>query len=350
MIKIAALTPGELVPSARYRVRQNIQSLMQQDIDVTEFLPFIDAYKQVPLNIAALPRFFRLPFVAAWQGLKVGSRLPQVHKAGKYDAIWLQRPLLPPYMTLEKMLNAPVVFDVDDAIWLSSAGSKKAVSNIAKIATVVVAGNRYLADWFSQHNENVEVVPTGVDINKFVPSENIENDRFTIGWIGSKANLIYLQEIEQALSEFFKKHKDAQLLVVSDGLPNLPKIPKNNINVCAWSAATEIQSIQMMDIGLMPLPDNEWTKGKCSFKMLQYMACGIPVVVAPIGMNSEVLGMSDIGYAARNNHEWFDAFECLINSNTLAREMGKRGREVVVANFNTDNISLRLAEIFRAVV
>ncbi|MBV1915550.1 MAG: glycosyltransferase family 4 protein [Pseudomonadales bacterium] len=347
MIRVAALTHGALVPSARYRVRQNIQSLKQHNIDVTEFLSPIDPDKPVPFNITTLPRVFRLPFTAAWQGLKVGSRLPQTHRTKKYDATWLQRPLLPAYMTLEKMLKRPVIFDVDDAIWLSRPSSKQSTADIAKLSSVVVAGNQYIGDWFSNHNDNVQIVPTGVDINKFIPSENTASNRFTIGWIGTRTNLRYLEEIEQALSEFFKKYSDAQLLVVSDGVPNFKKIPKENINVVAWSKATEIEDIQKMNIGLMPLPDNEWTKGKCSFKMLQYMACGIPVVVAPVGMNSEVFGMGEIGYAARNNHEWFDAFECLYNSSTLAREMGKQGRAVIAANFSTDIVSLKLAEIFR---
>jgi glycosyltransferase involved in cell wall biosynthesis len=193
-------------------------------------------------------------------------------------------------------------------------------------------------------------VPTGINLKRFVPSENTVNDRFTIGWIGTRGNLIYLREAEQALSEFFKTYSDAQLLVVSDGVPDLPDIPEENIRVLAWSEATEIQSIQMMDIGLMPLPDNEWTKGKCSFKMLQYMACGLPVVVSPVGMNAQVLTLGNIGYAARNKHEWFDAFEYLYNNSTLARAVGERGREVVTANFSTDIVSLQLAEIFRATI
>jgi len=350
MIEVAALTQGRLVPSSRYRVRQNIQNLKQYDINVSEYISPVNLSRAVPFNLSAWPRFARLPFVAAWQGLKISSRLPQVYKSRGYDVTWLQRPLLPGYVTLENFFDSPVVFDVDDALWLSRAGSKKSMSKIAKLSSTVVAGNQYIADWFSNYSEKVVIVPTGVDVKRFVPSKNIAKDRFTIGWVGTKSNLVYLQEIEQALNVFFKKYSDAELLVVSDGEPNLPNIPKKNIKVIKWSEASEIQCIQMMDVGLMPLPDNDWSKGKCSFKMLQYMACGIPVVVSPVGMNAEVLRLGEVGYAARNEHEWLDAFECLYNGGALSRAMGERGREVIISNFSTDKVSSKLAEIFESVV
>ncbi|WP_456384902.1 glycosyltransferase family 4 protein [Desulfolithobacter sp.] len=348
MIRVAALTQGRFVPSARYRVRQNIQKLKKHDIDVSEYFPVINVYEKIPFGIDSWPRFVRLPFVALWQGMKVGSRWPHVYHAGKYNVTWLQRELLPGWMTLEKYLKKPVVFDVDDAIWLTER-SNGSISEIAKISDVIIAGNQYIADWFSAYNGNVSIVPTGVDIDRFEPLEKRQNDIFTIGWVGTRGNLIYLKDIEPVLSRLMKKYGDIRLLIVSDQVPDLSGVTESKIKFLPWSEDMEVRSIQMMDAGIMPLPDNEWARGKCSFKMLQYMSCGIPVVVSPVGMNAEVLKTDDFGFGASNEMEWFDALEYLYLNRTVAREMGKRGREVVAAKFSTDLVSLKIAELLKAV-
>ena len=349
MIRVAALTQGRFVPSARYRVRQNIGKLKRYDIDVAEYFPFISAYAKVPSGIDSWPVYARLPFVAAWQGMKVLSRCSHVYGTGRYDVTWLQRELLPGRMTLEKFLRQPVVFDVDDAIWLQEKDNG-AIRRIAGIAGAVAAGNTYIADWFSAYSKNVVIVPTGIDVDSFRPLEKSENDIFTIGWVGTKINQVYLKDIEAVLSRFMKKYGDTRLLVVSDQAPDLPGLRGRSIQFIPWSESMEVQSIQMMDTGIMPLAVNEWTRGKCSFKMIQYMACGIPVVVSPVGMNAEVLGRGDVGFGARTDDEWFDALEYLYHNRDAARDMGKRGRAVVCAHFSTDTVSSAMAALFGSVL
>lgn len=348
-MRVAALTQGRLVPAARFRVRQNIPNLNNLGIDVTEYCPEISAHAGVPFNLGRWPRIARFPIVSAWQSLKIGLRVPHVYKTRKHDIIWLQRELLPGYLTLERILKPPIAFDVDDAIWLSKASSVERVSNIASHATAIIAGNQYIADWFSSFNNNVAVIPTAVDIDRFSPVEHICEEDFTIGWIGTSTNLPYLEKIAPALSAFLGLHDDAVLLVVSDQAPKLPTVHQNQIRYLAWSELIEAEAVQKMDVGIMPLPDNEWAKGKCSFKMLQYMACGIPVVVSPVGMNATVLGLGNIGFGVSSIDEWFDALNYLYHNRTTGLKMGKRGREVVKSNFSTDVISNMIAEILKSI-
>lgn len=349
MIKVAALTQGQLVPAARFRVRQNVQRLRSHNINVSEFLPEIDVYSGLPFNLHGWPYLMRFPLVAAWQGFKVGLRLPHLYQSRNHDVIWLQRELLPGYFTLERMIGSPIAFDVDDAIWLAKKNAASSISKIASISTVVIAGNEYIADWFSAYTKNVVVIPTAVDVDKYYPQVNHARNFFTIGWIGTRGNLSYLEALSPVLSKFLKKYDDAIISVVSDSPPRLPGVPEKHIQYIPWTELGEVGSIWNMDVGIMPLPDNEWTRGKCSFKMLQYMACGIPVVVSPVGMNRSVLELDDLGFGPSSHEEWFDALEFLYKNKTAGREMGARGRKVVTENYSTEIASMKLAEVFRTI-
>ncbi len=349
MIRITALTQGRLKPSTRFRVRQNIPKLQELGIYVSEYFPAIDASQGVPFNLDPWPTIARFPIVAAWQGLKLGLRIPGIYQAPKSDITWLQRELLPGYLTLERMIASPFVFDVDDAIWLAKKDAAENVSKIASLATAVIAGNQYIADWFSSFNEHVVIIPTAVDISCFTLVKNASKSDFTIGWIGTRANLSYLEEASPALVEFFKRFDDAVLFIVSDNPPKLPALPENRVRYVPWSESIEVESLHKMDVGIMPLPNNEWTRGKCSFKMLQYMACGIPVVVTPVGMNADILNMENVGFGASSKDEWLCALEFLYQNRTAAREMGATGRVVVAESFSTEVISRKIAEVFKAI-
>lgn len=349
MIKVAALTQGQLVPAARFRVRQNIQRLRNHNIDVSEFTPEIDVYSGLPFNLHGWPYLMRFPLVAAWQGFKIGQRLAHVYQSRNHDIIWLQRELLPGYLTLERMIDSPIAFDVDDAIWLTKKNSASSISKIASSSTVVIAGNEYIADWFSAHAKDVVVIPTAVDIDKYYPQVNHARNFFTIGWIGTRGNLSYLEDLSPVLGKFLKKYGDVIISIVSNSPPKLLGVPEKQIQYIPWSEMGEVESIRNMDVGIMPLPDNEWTRGKCSFKMLQYMACGIPVVVSPVGMNKLVLELDNSGFGPSSHEEWLDVLEFLYQNKTAGWEMGERGRKVIINNYSTEIVSQKLAEIFERI-
>jgi len=153
----------------------------------------------------------------------------------------------------------------------------------------------------------------------------------------------YLASIEQSLLEVLKAHPDVVLRVVSDQRPTLETIPPGRIEFIQWSPEVEVETVQGMTVGVMPLLDSLWERGKCSYKMLLYMSCGIPVVASPVGMNARVFGLGDIGFAARTKDDWVDAMTWLLAHSQEAQAMGGRGRKVVLAHFSLTHQADRLA-------
>jgi len=151
------------------------------------------------------------------------------------------------------------------------------------------------------------------------------------------------------LCRFLNRHDDARLLVVADRLPQFSSLKAKQWSFYPWSEADEADAIAAMDVGLMPLPDNEWTRGKCSFKMLQYMACGKPVVVSPVGMNGELLRTAEIGFGAVAAEEWLSALEALYSNPGAAHEFGRNGRQLVERSYSLDVVGARLAELLHEV-
>jgi glycosyltransferase involved in cell wall biosynthesis len=265
---------------------------------------------------------------------------------------WLERQLLPGYLTLEPLLKRPLVFDVDDSIWLSKPWGVRSVAATARRADLVIAGNSVLANWFTPYARRIEIVPTAVDCSRFrpLPRPVAESGGFTVGWIGTAGNLPYLQAIEAPLAKFLRRHDDATLLVVADRPPVFVAIPADRWSFRPWSEADEAAAINAMDVGLMPLPDTEWTRGKCSYKMLQYLACGRPVVVSPVGMNGDLLKTAEIGHAAVADAEWLESLEALYARPQEAARLGANGRGLVEVRYGLQVIGLRLAELFRELV
>jgi glycosyltransferase involved in cell wall biosynthesis len=349
IMKIAAYTQGLSTPSARFRVRSNIEKLRLYNIDVDEFYPCTSS-KDLSTNVSSLYRPLRLPFTAISLANKVLNRLPEVLKSRKYDLTWLQKGLVPSFYSLEGLLKQPMLYDVDDAIWLCKPYSIKEVAKISERASAIAVGNGYLADWFSQYNDRIEVIPTAIDIDCYKPPmESKDNSFFTIGWIGTSGNLIYLYGIENIISNFLKKYPESRLLVVSDKKPEFDKIPCERLIFRRWSEIDEYNSLCEMDVGLMPLENTDWARGKCSFKMLQYMACGISTVVSPFGMNAEVLSQGECGIGVQNQDDWFSALEYLILNRDAAQCMGIVGRKIIVSKYSTDVVSLQYANLFKAI-
>ena len=353
MIRVAALTAGKKVPSSRFRVRQHIESLSKHGIEVREYTPGIDKYALLPGWPVNISYKYALPYLALWQGCKLAARVPGVLGSWRNSVTWLEREILPGYLTLETGLKRPMVLDVDDSIWLTKPFGRTSIARIAKRADVVVAGNRFLANWFSQWNQQVLIVPTAIDLIRYVPRKagsREDTAKFVIGWTGTAGNLKYLNAIETPLKRFIDDHPSAEILVIADQAPSFKEIPADRIRFIRWSIQVEATAIQQMDVGIMPLPDDEWTRGKCSFKVLQYMACGLPVIVSPVGMNAEVLALGEVGYSVTNDSDWYDALEALYADSDAACRLGAVGRSVIETHFSCDVVVRQLAEIFKGLV
>jgi glycosyltransferase involved in cell wall biosynthesis len=337
MIRVAALTSGESVPSSRFRVRQFIPALRAAGIDVHEFVSPISKYAFSPSR----------PLSWALTGAKSLLRLPSVAASRRFDVVWLERELIPGRATLERFTGRPRLFDLDDALWLG--GRPGHSEEIARACDGVIAGNEFLAEHYRSRGSRVWVVPTAVDTDKFRPGTSPPARPWTLGWTGSASTLPFLVEIEGALADFLRSRPEARLLVACDERPAFRNVPEGRWRFVPWSAAQEAEAVREMDAGLMPLPDTEWARGKCAFKLLLYYATGIPAVVSPVGMNAEVLGMAEAGLGAKTPVEWVDAITALHDDRARAGALGAAGRRLVEERFSVKVVAPRLAAIFREV-
>ena len=314
MIRVAALTSGRNVPSTRFRIRQFVAPLRSHGVQVEEHRPFLDKY--------ALPRVRALDRL--WTAAKLLSRVPGVLASRQSDAVWIERELLAGRFTLERFLPRRSVLDIDDAIWLT--GPPGYSEAIAAGCRGVIAGNGFIAEHYKRVAERVWVVPTCVDTDVWVPrAARPAGEEWTIGWTGSASTLRYLAAIEEPLADFLAERPEARLLVVSDRLPELGKVPAGRWRFELWSPDAEVGLVQQMDVGLMPLPDSDWARGKCALKMLLYMSVGIPVVASPVGVSRDILARADVGMEAASGGDWVAALSRLFEDRSAAARMGNEG-------------------------
>jgi len=330
MIKVAAFTAGARISTARFRVRQYIPVLKAYGIDLQEFFAPLGSYP--PKNRLVRP---------LWGVASLGTRLPGIVRSHAYDLVLLQRELLSTFFTLEPLTKKPRVLDVDDAIWLRRDGAF--ARRLARICDLVICGNAFLAEHFRGWNPRVSILPTAVDAERFVPARREPDGAMTIGWSGASDGLVDLKIAEKALQVILKMYPRARLRVMSNEAPRCLDFPAGSVEFIPWSPEAEVQAIQGMSIGIMPLEDNLWNRGKCAYKMLLYMSCGVPVVVSPVGMNDELLRTAPIGRGARNTEEWVDALGEFLSRPEEAAAAGQRGRNLVVERFSVSAIAPRLA-------
>ncbi len=252
-----------------------------------------------------------------------------------------------------------VIFDFDDAIWLAdtSPGNKKwewvkdtsKFENNVAYAHIVIAGNSYLGDKAKVHTKNaVQIIPTTVDTNFHIPKLELRNkEKVCIGWSGSVSTIKHFEEIVPVLKELNKKYPGKlQFKIIGDENYHNKEL---NIKGIPWSIKTEVDELNSFDIGIMPLPNDEWTKGKCGLKALTYMACGVPVVMSSVGVNCEI-GENDAALLVNTKEEWISALEKLINNKTFREELGKRGRKVVEEKYSVEAYKDMYLSLFKGIL
>lgn len=350
MVNVAALTYGLHTPSVRFRLRQHLSMLAEGGFRVDEYPFRIDHLKDVRGRLLSVEGPFASASRYLWGAVRSSHYLPWISSSLRADITWLFKDTALGRVPFRVPLKRPLVFDFDDAVWELNPGNWEALLRILKSADLVIAGNDYLAERIIPHTSRVEIVPTAVDTARFKPADNKSDDkRFVIGWTGSRPSLHYLEGLEPVLAPFLKQHSDAILSVIADEPPRFKDIPADRWQFERWSPKSEVQSIQRMDVGLMPLVDTELARGKCSFKMIQYMACGVPVVVSPVGMNRDVLALGSSGFSAESPEQWRDAMESIMRDRNAAYQMGQEGRRVVEQHYSADRIGNRLVELLREV-
>jgi glycosyltransferase involved in cell wall biosynthesis len=336
MLRVSAYTGGWSDPSARFRVRQYIPALRSLGVDVRDLSSHLGSY---PPPVRALRPI--------WVVAATGERALSAAWSYASDLTLLQKPMLSTLVTAEPLTRRPRVLDVDDAIWLSRGGV--AAPRLAGLCDAVICGNDYLAEHFRKWNAQVYVHPTAVDTDRFRPLESsraseLRSGKRIIGWSGSLSGFRFLEPILPTLRVILENHRDVVFRVVGPSRPNLEGIRESQFDFIPWSPEVEVRAIQEMTVGLMPLEDTAWTRGKCSFKLLTYMACGVPAVASPVGMNTEVLRVG--GSLGPNRWtDWTAAIESLLEDEGLGRRIGEQGREVALRDYSVNALAPRLAGI-----
>ena len=237
------------------------------------------------------------------------------------------------------LLRKPYIYDFDDAFylkyrsgWLGLASPLlgRKFEKIIAGASEVTAGNSGLADYARLYNARAQFLPTVVDTLRYLPQPVARGGHsFTVGWIGSPSTAPYLSQLIEPLSAIGKE--GAVRLIVIGG--KAPKVPNVDVVEVEWNENTEVDIINSFDVGVMPLPDDEWARGKCAFKLIQYMACAIPVIASPVGANVEVVN-GICGLMATTHEEWAEALRWLRDRPLSRAKMGSAGRDRVMQYYS----------------
>lgn len=342
---------GNLGASSRIRSYQYIPFLKSQGIEVTVAPLLEDSYIK-NLYTGKAKNFSAI--VAAYL-----RRIGHLLKSRRFDLLWIEKEIFPWLPAWGEILlgysGIPYIVDYDDAIFhrydmnsntivRSFLGQK--IDVVMKHAAVVVAGNEYLGDRAVRAGaKRVEYIPTVIDLNRYNPIDK-ENNIFTVGWIGSPTTAKYLQLIREPLAEVCRNSKSRIVLVGSGDI----EFKEASFVVESWSEETEVSSIQRFDIGVMPLTDEPWEWGKCGYKLIQYMACGLPVIASPVGVNQKIVEHGINGFLAETPEKWVRALRSLRDNVDLRERMGKAGRIKVESQYCVQVTAPRLEALFRSVV
>lgn len=271
-------------------------------------------------------------------------------RVGRFDGVVIEHQLFP-YLSAfaERWLHrrgTRFTIEFDDAIYQTWRHESKLIE-LCRLASRVVVGNRFLEEWARTHGATTVVIPTTIELARYPRPQarpaRAGNPPFVIGWIGLPYNFAALATIASPLRRLADTGA-IELNVVSAGAPNLPGVPTK---VVPWGAESEIDSIRRFDSGVMPLVDDEWSRGKCAYKILQYFAAGVPVVASPVGVNQDIVRHDENGLLARNETEWYESLDRLRRDPSLCRRLAAAGRETVERDFSRDAWTPKLAKAWR---
>lgn len=374
-MNILLFVNGSNDPSTRYRILQFIPYYKAKGIRVKILKYFPEYAKYIKINNSILGLFIN----TLLNILKVISLLIQLPKFIWADLFIVSRNLIPSRIVLEKLfshLNKNFIYDFDDAIFLHSPleiiGSKYAKNSttikehqktkiLIKHAKIVFAGNEFLAMYARKYNKNVHVIPTVIDTDYYFLKNTKNGDKIlkrfqigdktnkfiNIGWMGTSSNLIYLLEILPALEKISKNNSQIRLIICSNDFLYKEEFEKaiNTIFV-KWNKQIERSILSTFDIGIMPLINNIWTKGKCGFKLIQYMSMGIPSIGSNVGVNNQIINHQINGFLANNLEDWENLITKLIVNNKLREEFSIEGRKTIINKYSIKSIINKIIRLY----
>jgi len=351
---LVAHRPGRS-PGQRFRFEQYLNYLEKNGFEChVSFL--IDEKDDIVFyaegKYLAKTRFLLKSLIHRWNDLK---------KIHDYDLVFFYREAHMMGITwFEKKIKKAgikMLVDFDDSIWLRdiSNGNRRLAflkrpsktAEIIKMCDACIVGNQFLADYAKQYNSNVFVIPTTIDTDYYIPPDNGRDaERVVIGWTGSSTTLKHFSLAIPMMKKLKKKYGEkVSFRMISDEfyygeLDGLEKIK--------WNRETEVKDLSVIDIGIMPLPDDDWSRGKCGFKGLQYMALARPAVMSPVGVNNEIISHGNNGFLADSPEEWETILSQLIEDASLRKRIGEAGRKTVEEKFSLRSQKEHYLEIFRS--
>jgi glycosyltransferase involved in cell wall biosynthesis len=342
--------------SARLRVYQFLKPLARLGIRAEVWpLPLGMAYSHSRIVRGAL------------YGFHAARRVADIFRVRRFDVVVIQRDLithLTPWIE-EAMarVNPRIVLDVDDPIHLHPPTrppvwpfrylwDPRKLERLAGLSRRVIVANRALRDEVARFGSAVHLIPTSIDTARWAPGPPPDNERFVVGWIGSPGTTPYLKAIAPAL-QVLGREVPCMLRAVGADVsfrthmehvaPNIP------VEILPWREETEVNHVRGFDVGVMPLTDDPWSRGKSATKLLQYMACGVPAVASPVGANRDILKDGVNGLLAADGEAWVRALVSLARNPRLAARLGSEGRATVVSEYSVEVSAPKLARVIREV-
>ena len=355
-MKVLAIVPSlyDTSPGQRFRIEQWENLLAESDVEIT-YSPFeSDELRAVLYRSGnAVSKV-----MAVRNCMKRRSR--EVESVGNYDLVYVFREaaILGTAWFERKIAHSgvPMIFDFDDAVFVAYKSPSNGylsylkfpgkTATICRLSAHVMAGNPYLAEYSRKYNKNVTIIPTTIDTEKYKITEKPDPDLVTIGWSGSFSTVQHLDTIRDVLQGLAKTEK-FKLRVI--GTPNY-ELDGVDTESLEWRSETEVADLQKIDIGLMPLPDEDWSRGKCGLKALQYMALGIPTVCSPVGVNSSIIQDGENGFLAGDTKEWIEKLKTLIHSAERRQKLAIAGRKTVEENYSAKSQAPRVLQVFQTVI
>jgi glycosyltransferase involved in cell wall biosynthesis len=350
MKKICILSRhATLAASSRLRTNQYVDFLVQAGYHVDVFPFFDECYLR---NLYSTRRRNKFCLLKAYV-----KRFILLLRLGKYDCLWIEKelfPYLPGFVEhLITILNVPYVLDYDDATFHTYDNHKSSIIRfllgkklrpLIKNSFAVTVGNKYLADYAERVGASrIFLIPTVIDINKYlIDKKNISGDKFRVGWIGTPQTTKYLKDIIVALNALAK---EIPLCLVLVGASDIGHV-LFDVEYHQWSEYAEVEILNTIDVGLMPLPDEPWERGKCGYKLIQYMALGKPIIASPVGVNLDILE-NDVGLVATSSIEWRNALLNVFYSGDMRIRFSQNARRLVESEYNLNVTVPSVLEIFQ---
>ncbi len=331
--------PFDEAPSQRFRFEQYLTILKNEGYQY-QLAPFLNlkAWNLLYKSGNSLQKIF-------WLIFSFLKRFLLLFKLQSYEFIFIHReasPVGPPFFewVVRFIWKKKIIYDFDDAIWLedpSEKGSLKArlkwkskVKSICKWSHKASCGNEYLAQFAMNYNKQVILNPTTIDTDYHKEIKNSNSDKIVLGWTGTHSTLPYLKNLLPVLDELAKDY-EFELLVISNQKPDFDV---HYMRFLPWRKPTEIEDLNQLDIGIMPLTDDIWSQGKCGFKLLQYMAIKKPIIASPIGVNEKILTESQAGFSAETAKDWQLAIKNLLSDTELRNDLGENGRAFIKEKYS----------------